>query len=58
MGKWCNLGELAGFNNRVLGHGTAGGGDGRIYVLHILAELNPQAADNVDAVMSAKTWHR
>ena len=23
----------------------------RIYVLHILAELNPQAADNVDAVI-------
>ena len=23
----------------------------RIYVLHILAELDPQAADNVDAVM-------
>ena len=23
----------------------------RIYVLHILAELDPQAADNVDAVI-------
>ena len=28
----------------------------RIYVLHILAELDPQAADNVDAVRAASAY--
>src|SRR3989442_10402254 len=29
----------------------------RIYVLHILAKLDPQAADNVDAVSSGHSHH-